>query len=472
MVRNNGGWLLAIYLLLSVYILPMFRYSSPDELVRWATAASLVEKGSFDIAWAGPLVGTELETVRTEDRVYSTEAPGLAVLATPVYAITTLIVGPPDQANLRVSGSVMRFAFATLPVLLLGLWLYARETDELSLAALLFASPVFVYSFHFIPQTFTAVILYLAFRFIYDQRYIMPWHCLISGLLCGLAMTTEYSATVIAAVIGCGLLFSDKRERYRRVVYFVVGVAPFIAALIFYDLALFGSPRDILSTYSGVLGVPSLTNFYLLLVSPSRGLFFAAPILLYALVAFFTARDTGTLRHGVKMAIVLVGIIAFGTLASFRTDSSFVLPQVVLLIPLLLDAFFDSEIYDLSNIWQGLLFAPSLVFCLLPVLTYPFAPAEYTFPHRDVWLPYLTLEHVYVSTLANIFKLPDSVWALVPVFLLAALVVYFVAAGMRRPGRFLVGFTIGAVAVGLYLFVPSSGRQPPPAAPNQQNSVI
>ena len=175
MGRDSGAWLIAIYLILSVYLLPMFPHGgSANELTRWATAASLVEKGSFDIAWTEPLIGPNVDTARVDDKTYSNKAPGTAVLSAPVYALTRLFTGPPDASNIRVSWFAMRFFLSTLPLLLLGLWFYSRETDEMSLAVLLFATPLFLYSLVLFSHVFVAVVLYFAFRFSFDQRYILP----------------------------------------------------------------------------------------------------------------------------------------------------------------------------------------------------------------------------------------------------------------------------------------------------------
>jgi hypothetical protein len=163
--RDNGAWLIAIYLFLSVYLLPMFPHGgSANELTRWATAASLVEKGSFDISWTEPLIGPNVDTAQVGDKVYSNKAPGTAVLAAPVYGLTRVFIGPPNASNIRVSWFAMRFVLSTLPLLLLGVWFYSRESDELSLATLLFATPLFLYSLLFFSHVFVAVVVYLRFE--------------------------------------------------------------------------------------------------------------------------------------------------------------------------------------------------------------------------------------------------------------------------------------------------------------------
>src|SRR5215204_2849599 len=169
-------------------MLPMFPHGGSDnEITRWATAASLVEKGSFEISWTEPLIGRNVDTAIVDGRQYSNKAPGIALMGAPVYAVTRLAVGPPNASNMRVSWFMMRFFLSSLPLFLLGLWLYGKEVSEFSLAALLFGTPLFVYSLLFFSHVFVGVLIYFAFRLLYDQRVIQPSSCLASGMFCGLA---------------------------------------------------------------------------------------------------------------------------------------------------------------------------------------------------------------------------------------------------------------------------------------------
>jgi len=465
--RDNGAWLIAIYLFLSVYLLPMFPHGgSANELTRWATAASLVEKGSFDIGWTEPLIGPNVDTVQVGDKVCSNKAPGTAVLAAPVYALTRLFLGPPNASNIRISWFIMRFVLSTLPLLLLAVWFYSRESDEMSLATLLFATPLFLYSLLFFSHVFVAVVIYFAFRVIFDQRYIMPWHAFVSGALCGVAVISEFPAVIPAAVFGVGLIFADKRERFKRPFYFLLGGLPFALLLGWYNYSLFGSAFSLSyahESYSALvagrsvfsIGRPSLSNLYLLLLSPSRGLFFTAPIFLYSVVAFFTSRDARSVRHRVKIAAIVITITVMSGYGAADGGWAFGPRYLILIMPLLLDSFFDGEIYAMSNLWQGLWFGISFLFCTLPVLTFPFAPPEFAQPHRDFWLRFLTGEHWYTPNLANVFDVPSTIWSMLPVFALLVLALYLVLRNMRRPRRFLIGLIAAAVVSGAYLSLPT-----------------
>jgi hypothetical protein len=241
--RNKGIWLIAIYVFLAVYLLPMYPHGgSANELTRWATAASLVERHSFEISWTEDLIGPNVDTARVDGRTYSNKAPGTAVIAAPFYALARVFVGPPDASNIRVSWFVMRFAVSTLPLLLLGIWLYRRDVDETSLAVLLFGTPVFVYSLLFFSHVFVAVVVYLAFRVLYDAPRISLRSCVLAGALSGLAVVCEFPAAFAIAALGGGLLFSPKEERSGRIVAFVAGGLPFAILLLVYNNSLFGSP--------------------------------------------------------------------------------------------------------------------------------------------------------------------------------------------------------------------------------------
>ena len=148
----------------------MFPHGGSDnELTRWATAASLIEHRSFEISWTESLIGKNVDTAQFGEKIYSNKAPGTAVLAAPFYGLTRIFIGPPNASNIRVSWFVMRLFISTLPLLLLAFWLYRKGADVFSLAALLFATPLFLYSQLFFSHVFVAVLLYFAFRLLYDD---------------------------------------------------------------------------------------------------------------------------------------------------------------------------------------------------------------------------------------------------------------------------------------------------------------
>jgi hypothetical protein len=469
--KNKGLWILAIYFFLSVYLLPMFPHGgSANELTRWATAASLVEKGSFEISWTEDLIGKNVDTARVGDKTYSNKPPGTALLAAPFYALTRVFTGAPDASNIRISWFVMRFFLSTLPLLLLGVWLYSRESDEVSLAALLFATPLFVYSLLFFSHVLVGVLIYFAFRLLYDTERIFLRNCILAGFVCGFAVTCEFPAIVPVAVFGIGLIFADKRNenRWQNVFAFALGGFPFALFLLIYNYAIFGSPFALSYAYESFpewaevagqgafgIGFPTLSNIYLLLFSPSRGLFFFAPILFLPAVAFVTSRERKTWRHRVKVAAILVSILVMCGHGAAHGGWAFGARYLVFVLPLMLDSFFDGEIFEFSNVWQGGLFTISFLLCTLPALTFPFAPPEFKYPHNNFWGKFLFAENWFAPNLANVFGISSSTWTILPVLVSLVAVLIILRRYARRPSRFTAGLFAGLIVVGLYLALPN-----------------
>ncbi len=471
MEKNKGLWILTIYFFLAIYLLPMFPHGgSANELTRWATTVSLVEKGSFEISWTEDLIGKNVDTARVSDKTYSNKPPGTAVIAAPFYALTRIFIGAPDASNIRISWFVMRLFLSTLPLMILGFWLYGRDSDEISLAVLLFGTPLFVYSLLFFSHVLVAVLIYFAFRLLYDTERIFLRNCFVAGLLSGLAVTCEFPAVVPVIIFGAGIFFADKRNqnRWQNIFFFVAGGMPFAVLLLIYNSFVFGSPFTLSYAYEsfpewaevagqGVFGIgfPTLSNIYLLLFSPARGLFFYSPILFLPIVAFFTSRERRTLRHRVKIAAIVVSVLVLCGHGAAHGGWAFGARYLVFVLPLLLDSFFDGEIYEFSNIWQGFLFTLSFLLCTIPALTFPFAPPEFKYPHNNFFGKFLFDENWFTPNLANIFGISNNIWTLLPALILLIFVLLLIRRFARRPTRFTIGIFAGLIIAGIYLGLPN-----------------
>ncbi|PYJ07066.1 MAG: hypothetical protein DMF06_16785 [Verrucomicrobia bacterium] len=461
--------ILLIYLFVAVYLLPMFPHGgSANELTRWATAASLVENGSFEISWTEPLLGKNVDTAVVGEKTYSNKAPGTAVLAAPFYALSRIFVGPPNASNIRTSWFLMRLFIGTLPLLLLGLWLYRKGADEFSLATFLFATPLFLYSLLFFSHVFVAVLVYFAFRLLYDAGGGSLKKCFWAGVLSGVAVTSEFSAVFAIFVFAAGLLFTGKRERYRRLSYFILGGAPFALILLLYNNALFGSPFSIsyahesFPEWAGVasqgvfgIGFPTLSNGILLLLSPSRGLLFYSPILVLSIIVLFSSRERTSLRHRIKIWAAIVSFLIMCGHGAAHGGWAMGARYLILILPLLLDSFVRAEGSRFSSIAQGSLFASSVLLCTIPALTFPFPPPEFGYPHNNFWKPFLVNDHWFTPTLANSFGLPSGVAGIVPVLLALLGVIGVVCWKARQPKSFALAALAGSAAVGIYVFLPN-----------------
>ncbi len=438
---------------------------SANELTRWATVVSLVEHGTFEISATEDLIGKNVDTAQVGESTYSNKAPGTAILAAPFYAVTRIFIGAPDASNIRISWFVMRFAVSTLPLFLLAFWLYRREADAFSLAILLFATPIFVYSILFFSHVLVAVLIYLAFRLLYDKEFTPKRNCLSAGILSGFAVISEFPAVFAVIVFGIGLFFTDKRERNNRVLAFALGGFPFLLFLLIYNYSLFGSPFSFSYAHEsfpewaevagqGVFGIniPTPSNFFLLLFSPSRGLFFFAPVLILAVITFFNSPERKSLRHKIKIAAVAVSILILCGHGAAHGGWAFGARYLVFIIPLLLDSFFDGETDKFPSLWRGILFTISLFLCTVPALTFMFAPPEFTFPHNNFWIPFLIREHWFTPTLGDVLGIPNGIWAILPAILGIFAVLYFVWRDSFEPKKFGLGILIATVFVGIYFF--------------------
>ena len=455
MQKNRRKLIIAIYVAVAIYVLPMYPHGgSANELTRWATAASLVEKGSFDIRWTESLIGPNVDTAKIGDSTFSNKPPGVAMLAIPIYAATRLFVGPPDASNIRVSWYSMRLAASTLPLLLLALWLYRQGTGELGLAALLFATPLFAYSLLLFSHVLAGVLVYVAFRMLFDEATGVVRRDIVAGSACGFAVLCEFPAVFVVAVFGSALLFSD--ERLRRLGYFALGGLPFLIFLLFYNASLFGSPFSFSYAHESFpewaqvasrgflgIGVPTLENIYLLLISPARGLFFYSPILLLCVIDFFRSPERSTVRHRVKVIAVTVGVVLLCGHGAAHGGWGFGARYLVFLIPLLLDSLVREELSPVPDAVRGILLAVSIVFCALPALTFPFSPPEFAVPQNDFWTPLLLDERWFAPTLANVVGASSSLWTIVPVIVGLVGVAGIVMAAARIRSRFAVGLFVG-----------------------------
>ncbi len=471
MLRNKRLLLIAVYLGVAVYLLPMYPHGgSANELTRWATAASLIEKGSFEISWTESLIGPNVDTARVGERVYSNKAPGPAIVAAPVYALTRIFLGPPTASNIRVSWFAMRLVISTLPLLLLAFWLYRKGTDEFGLAVLLFATPLFAYSLLLFSHVLSAVLIYAAFRLLFDEAEFKPWRYVIAGLASGFAVISEFPAVFAVAVFGVGLLFSERKLRLSRIGYFLLGGLPFVVFLLIYNNALFGSPFSLsyahenFPEWAGVasqgvfgIGFPTFSNAYLLLVSPARGLFFFSPILILSAINFFTSAERATLRHRVRTAAVIVSIILLCGHGAAHGGWAIGARYLVFILPLMLDPFFNGEMSNVNGVIKGALFGASVFLCTLPIMTFPFAPPEFQFPHNDFWMAFIRQEGWFVPTLANVFGAASSPWVLLPVVLAFAGVFILAVRKSDSLTRFLAGSAAAILVVSVYVMLPTLG---------------
>ncbi|REJ75702.1 MAG: hypothetical protein DWQ47_09560 [Acidobacteria bacterium] len=448
---SSGLILLAVYLALAAFLLPLYSLpGSETDLINRAAAASLVENTSFDISRFEEQSDVKFSDVRRVDgAVYPDSPPGFAVASAPFYAIVRLILGPAGRDNLESGWLAMRLLLASLPVLLLGIWLFSSEVDAYSLAILLFATPLLPLSFLFTSYVFVAVLVYLAFRVIFDFERVMPGRCFTAGVFLGFCLMCDLRSVLPIAVFLVGLLFTGGKEVGTRILCYLVGVIPFAAAIGFYSWWLLGSPLEIIPTDD--FKVPTLYSFFQLWISPAKGLFFYSPVLLFSLIAVVTTKEGGTLRFGVKYSLVVLALVLAVFWRENGIDQAVPAASLAFTIPMLLDPLFDGEADEYPSIWRGLFFALSLLLCSIPLFTYPFSPAALSYPHNSLWWPLIFEQMAFTPNIVMWFGF-ESPWLILVPALAVVLVFFAVIRTARYPARFAAGALVGVLLVGAYVF--------------------
>lgn len=410
----------------------------------WATTVSLVERLSLDISWAENLLDEKHVIKRSDGKIYAKQPPAAAFLAAPIYAIARIFLGNANESNIFISWFILRLWLSTLPLLFLAYWLYKHDTDEISLGILLFANPILVYSLLLSTSVLAACLIYFAFRLVYDPQRIFLRYCLPAGFICGAALFCFPSSYLLIIIIGIGIIFAERQERLYSLSVFASGILPFVVFLLIYDYFFAGSLLYRFEWES--FG----TFLYTQLISPKHGLFFYTPILFFSLLLLLISHERRSLRHRMKTLIILGSLFYF---CLSKPSENFVLEEFVLLLPFLMDSFFDGELYDRSNLWLGAVFTVSLLFCLLPALNFPFIPEGFKYPHNTLWPRLLLEQKVLATNLTALFGLKSNILYILPVLTIVLFAFYQVLVSMRKPQRFFFGAVIGLIIAISYLFL-------------------
>lgn len=270
---------------------------------------------------------------------YTDKAPGLSILAVPVYAAMRFIfrrakVGgfllyrhiknyyyiPPDVKFMRYAITYVLIALPSAGLAIL-LWLFLLRMSgsigwSLTLAAIYALGTIaYVYSIWFFSHQICAVLLFTAFLLLFyrvrgqppNRRSLLA--ATGAGLLAGYSIISEYPTIVIAAIIGVYLLTivqgrtptSVWGDKLRAAGAFLAGMAPAAALNVGYNLVAYGKPFAIGYDYvhsrayqshihSGFLGLanplqygiqaPTLNSAWQITFGAYRGIFLLNPVLL------------------------------------------------------------------------------------------------------------------------------------------------------------------------------------------------
>lgn len=288
---------------------------------RAATVAAVVEQGTLNI---DRFAGLTNDRARVKDHFYSEKAPLPAFLVVPFHWLfhraCLIDSSGSDHMNvdlLRLGG----FLCGSLPFALIVTlcWLQVMRTATTSNALFLtwatfFGSFLFVYCGSFFGHLMGAAFALSALVAMERGRYAL------AGALTGCAVLCDYPLIIFAGCWVLHLAISCYRNSTARPLFLFIGAAiPFAAALVVYNIAIFGAPLSV--GYDHVDMYPSEDGSMIerlrpealfgLTISPYRGLIPHMPLLVLGLLTWFLTGRRSRLRVGLTVALPAVLTLLF-----------------------------------------------------------------------------------------------------------------------------------------------------------------
>jgi hypothetical protein len=316
---------LALFLLLfSVYLLTYSpKFHSSDGLAMFATAESLVRRGEWDadqIRWMG--LGQGIFGV--DGHLYIRKGIGVSLLALPLVwlgmvvpiwgaATTTLVF------NALVTAATSALVFRYLQAL--------DYDDKVALIAGLtfgLATPAWPYAKTFFSDPLAALCLVsAALALLRFRKTGHNVHAFWAGLALAVAVAARYANAVVVPLYGLLLVkyqipndkfvFSNLKSRaWRAWVAFGAPLVMTAIALAYYNLARYGDPLN-----TGYLPEESFNGIWWqgiagMLISPGRGLFLYAPVLLVSLAAAPAFFRQHRAEAALAWTIIIVHVMLYG----------------------------------------------------------------------------------------------------------------------------------------------------------------
>lgn len=340
-------------ILLACYVYTFPRWADWNQNSRLDLTVAIVEHGTLSIDCCVSNTG---DFAYYDGHTYSDKAPGLSLLAVPVYALfsTATAWGPAERrlmhmaesdalaATLRADGTglradKLRFALAltaatvlivAVPAAVLGAVMFrflhgftaAAAPRAIVVLAYGLGTIAFPYAGAFYAHQLVAALLFFAFALgaANAARAAAPWRLALIGALLGYAVISEYPAVLVAAPLG---IYCWARTGWRaRIGWLVLGALPPLALAGAYHYAIFGTPLPVGYQYSALwqerhqvgflsLAAPTWNAFWGLTFSPYRGLFFHCPVLLFAAAGLVAASRRPALRA--EAAVSAAAVLAF-----------------------------------------------------------------------------------------------------------------------------------------------------------------
>jgi hypothetical protein len=335
---SRAAWIFAIAAVYFGLFLPRpvtFLGGGWNEKSRLALTRAIVEHGTLTIDAYEKGTG---DKARFGNHYYSDKAPGLSLVAVPVYAFIYVVeralgshrldaIDPMDVVNWwLVTLFVVSLPCAFGAVLFDRLCMkWTNDTDASLFAtlALIFATPYSFYASVFVGHGVAATLSIAVFYVLFKDDPPTLRHFFIAGLLSGAGIVVDYPFALLAVVV-LGYILLKRRKPQDAAVY-ILGMLPSLLILATYLTLAFGSPfrlgytLEARSEFAAIhrapllgFSLPSLTAFLGITVSPFRGIFFFCPLLVLGVAGLCRGSGKGTqaVPRGLLWTLILGYLLA------------------------------------------------------------------------------------------------------------------------------------------------------------------
>ncbi len=305
--------------------------------------------------------------IAPDGHFHPNKPPGASLLAVPAYFVIhhaekLLGLDPDDWWVMNVNAwlcSVLTVGIASA----LGVVLVLRLASQMfpghpgaALGAALafgFGTTFFPFGTLMFDHNVTAVLLLASFAAARERRPVT------AGIWSGIAAVTNYLAAIPGAFFALWVLLREEGRRagWRAAVMFSLGVLPCLLALLAYNVAAFGSPfalntsfqnpafKEIAPAFLGMFTVPSWFAALAITVSPWRGVFVLSPVLVAAAVWVFRGGRAEMPRAERRLIVAcaayffLINICFNGFHGGFSAGPRYLIPALPFLCLALVPAF-------------------------------------------------------------------------------------------------------------------------------------
>ena len=344
-VRGRAGCAIggAVFAL-CLWLQPSFaELRSPNPLVRIYLTRALVDDRT--VAIDGPMArfGHLADRARRDDRYYCDKAPGISLLAVPLYAGMRLFARA-DRISNELLLDLARLLLCALPAAIcliwVDLWLLSLGVGvrrrAATLAALGAGSIMLPYNLELFGHTPAAFFVAWCGYFALGNSWLDPppgarastrLRPLLAGLGAGLAVLTEYPTLFLVAVLLLAAWVAS-RQRLRFALWVALGGLVPAIAFALYHWRAFGGPFTTGYAFiedpffhsihaQGFMGLatPKLDAFGASFFSPARGVLFASP---WLLAAPFGALLLWRRQRATAVALLAAAVVYAIFTSSFR----------------------------------------------------------------------------------------------------------------------------------------------------------